>query len=61
MCVVIISLDTIMDFNFLADEMSAIEREAYNNMLEYSLEEEVLHYMELGYTFLEACQEWDLI
>lgn len=33
---------------------------SYNQMMMYGLESEVKYLMDCGYTFLDACREWDV-
>lgn len=33
---------------------------SYNLMREYHLEDEIRYLMNCGYTFLDACREWDV-
>lgn len=34
---------------------------SYNLMREYHLEDEIRYLMNCGYTFLDACLEWDIL
>jgi hypothetical protein len=34
---------------------------SYNQMMMYGLESEIKYLMDCGYTFLDACLEWDIL